>query len=118
MLIAWLSRPMTELPRTSARPAPSRGSREAITAPPKMTSRTTSAAITPTPTVNPGLGRSELVMAWPLSEMCTLALSAVSAALIRFLASAGVTLSPCSAQVTTANATVPSLLTCAAPALV
>jgi hypothetical protein len=29
-----------------------------------------------TPTAKPGLGRSELVMAWPLREVCTVALSA------------------------------------------
>ena len=76
-----------------------------------------SAASTPTPTVNPGLGRSELVMAWPLSEMCTAGPSADSAALIRFWASAVVTWASCLSQVTTAKATVPSRLTCAAPAL-
>ena len=73
MLIAWLSRPMSELPRTSATIAPSSGSSAARTDPPKTTSRTASAAITPTATVNPGSGRSELLMDWPLREMCTVA---------------------------------------------
>jgi len=108
---------MSDVPRTSATAAPARGSSEASTAPPKMTSRTTSAAITPTPTENPGLGRSELVMDWPAREMCTVAPSADSAAVIRFLASVVVICAACLSQVTRANATVPSRLTCAAPAL-
>jgi hypothetical protein len=116
MLIAWLSRPMSEFPRMSAKPAPARGSSEASTAPPKMTSRMTSAASTPTATVKPGLGRSELVMDWPLREICTVVLSADSAALIRLLASAVVTWLACLSQMTTAKATVPSRLISPPPA--
>ena len=68
-------------------------------------------------TENPGLGRSELLMDWPLSEMRTVGPSAVSAALIRFRASADVTWAGCLSQITWAKAMVSSRLIWAAPPL-
>jgi hypothetical protein len=112
-LIAWLSRSTAKMAMTRAKPAPASGSSAGSSAPPKMISRMTSAAIVPTPVAAPGLGRSSLVMDVPLSETRTIAESADSAALIRLLASAVVTCADCASQVTVAKATVPSLLTCA-----
>ena len=76
----------------------------------------TSAATTPTATDGPGLARSEFVIDAPPSETCTSGPSAVCAAVMRAAASAAVIWSGCLSQVTRAKATVPSLLTWAAPA--
>ena len=101
---------------TSASAAPASGVRAARSAPPKTISRMTSAATTPTATDGPGLARSEFVIDAPPRETCTPGPSAVCAAVMRVSASAAVTWSGCLSQVTRAKATVPSLLTCAAPA--
>ena len=85
---------------TRARPAVTRGSSEDSTAPPKMISRMASAAATATTTDIPMLGRSEVSMDWPPSEMRTSGPSADSAALIRFCVSAGVTWAAGLSQVT------------------
>ena len=82
-----------------------------------MISRMASAAATATTTDIPMLGRSEVSMDWPPSEMRTSGPSADSAALIRFCVSAGVTWAAGLSQVTRAKAMVPDRLICAAPFL-
>ena len=74
-----------------------------------------SAAATATTTDIAMLGRSEVSMDWPPSEMRTSGPSADSAALIRCCASAVVTLADGLSQVTRAKAMVPDRLICAAP---
>ena len=87
-------------------------------APPKMRSMMARAARRPTATDAPTLALSELEMDWPLREMWVFGPSADSAAAMRFLASALVTLAAALAHVTVAKATVLSRAIWAAPSLV